>query len=253
MILAIERPPQYGHCSSRSCEGPEGTVTAKRMPHRRQSYCQSSASRAEWSAARRVRHVLLIFLGRLLLLDRFVRLIERVHLAQHRFQWCAAESGFALATHRDEQVNVDVEHAIEVRRFAVGLRQPPAVRGHDGFGVHHRRKDRFASAPAAHYLDHDPPIDGLNCSFRYPRGDLPGLARAFAGRGLVELMFDNGETGAEIVKGFEEAAGALAPGVIAVPVVWLDARWTDGDIRELRDELRRAAARHAADIEGNKE
>jgi uroporphyrinogen-III decarboxylase len=108
--------------------------------------------------------------------------------------------------------------------------------------------------PAAeHYLDHDPPIDGLNCSFRYTRGDLPRLGRAFAGRGLVELMFDNGESGDAIVAGFEEAAGALAPGVMAVPIVWLDARWTDSDIRQLHAELGRVAIRHAADIEWNKE
>ena len=103
------------------------------------------------------------------------------------------------------------------------------------------------------YLDHDPPIDGLNCSFRCTRGDLPHLPEAFGGRGLVELMFDNGESAAEIVAGFEEAARLLAPGVLAIPVVWLDARWADGDIRQLYEELRSVATRCAADMRWKKE
>jgi len=98
------------------------------------------------------------------------------------------------------------------------------------------------------YLDHDPPIDGLNCSYRYTCQDFPLLAEAFAGRGLVELMFDNGETAQQIVGGYEEAANAFAPDVLAVPVAWLDARWTDGDIRDLHEGLRRVAERYAAEM-----
>jgi len=101
---------------------------------------------------------------------------------------------------------------------------------------------------AALYLDHDPPIDGLNCSYRYTRRDFALLAEAFAGRGLVELMFDNGETAEQIIAGYEEAANAVAPDVLAVPVAWLDARWTDGDIRDLHEGLRRVAARYAAEM-----
>jgi len=103
--------------------------------------------------------------------------------------------------------------------------------------------------PAAeHYLGHDPPLNGLNCSFRYTRGDLPRLREAFRGRGIVELMFDNGETAVQIVGGFEEALGALAPEVVAIPVVWLNQTWTDEDIRELYEQLHRLAARAARDM-----
>ena len=101
---------------------------------------------------------------------------------------------------------------------------------------------------AAHYLDHDPPLDGLNCSFRYTRAELPRLREAFRGRGIVELMFDNGETAAEIARGYEEAVGALAPEVVAVPVVWLTHSWTDGDIRDLYEDLRRVAERAAGEL-----
>jgi len=90
---------------------------------------------------------------------------------------------------------------------------------------------------AALYLDHEPPINGLNCSFRYTRRELPALREAFRGRGIVELMFDNGESAAEIVRGYREATEALAPDVVAIPVVWLNETWTDGAIRELYDAL----------------
>jgi uroporphyrinogen-III decarboxylase len=106
---------------------------------------------------------------------------------------------------------------------------------------------------AGAYLDHDPPIDGVNCSFRYTRQDLPRLAKAFAGRGIVELMFDNGETAAEIVAGYEEAVGALAPDVLPVPMAWMDGRWTDADIRDLHEGLRRAAERCAAEMRWERE
>jgi hypothetical protein len=102
---------------------------------------------------------------------------------------------------------------------------------------------------AAHYLGHDPPLDGLNCSFRYTRAELPRLREAFGGRGIVELMFDNGESAGEIARGYEEAVGALAPEVVAVPVVWLTHSWTDGDIRDLYEDLRRVAERAAGEFD----
>jgi hypothetical protein len=99
-----------------------------------------------------------------------------------------------------------------------------------------------------HYLDHDPPINGLNCSFRYTRRDLARIRTAFRGRGIVELMFDNGETADQIVRGFEEAADALAPDVVASPVVWLNETWSDGAIRGLYDALRSVAERYAREM-----
>ena len=95
------------------------------------------------------------------------------------------------------------------------------------------------------YLDHDPPINGLNCSFRYTRADLPAIKGAFRGRGIVELMFDNGESAEQIVRGFQEAADILAPDVVAIPLVWLDHTWTDDAITGLHRELRNVAERYA--------
>jgi hypothetical protein len=98
------------------------------------------------------------------------------------------------------------------------------------------------------YLDHDPPLDGLNCSFRYSRADLPRMREAFAGRAVVELMFDNGESPAQILQGYEEAARVLAPDVAAVPIVWLTQDWRDDDIRALDNDLRKLSARFAASL-----
>jgi Uroporphyrinogen decarboxylase (URO-D) len=98
------------------------------------------------------------------------------------------------------------------------------------------------------YLDHTPPIDGLNCSFRYTQPGLERIRNAFRGRGIVELMFDNGETGPEILRGYEEAANALAPEVVAIPVVWMNDSWTDDAIRALDADLRPIAARYAAEM-----
>jgi uroporphyrinogen-III decarboxylase len=95
------------------------------------------------------------------------------------------------------------------------------------------------------YLGHDPGINGLNCSFRYTRGELERLREAFRGRGIVELMFDNGETAVQILQGFEEAASALVPDVVAIPLVWFNQDWSDGDIRALFEDLRAVAARAA--------
>ncbi len=94
-------------------------------------------------------------------------------------------------------------------------------------------------------LDEGPSIDGLNCSFHYTRADFPRLREAFRGRGIVELMFDNGESPARIVAGYEEAAQALTPDVAAVPVVWHGGDWSDDTIRALYEDLRRAAGRYA--------
>ena len=96
-----------------------------------------------------------------------------------------------------------------------------------------------------HYLEHDPPIQGLNCSFRYTRPELARIRECFRGRGIVEFMFDNGESAEQILRGCEEAAEALAPEVIAFPIVWLNHTWTDEAIRDLHEALKAILERWA--------
>ncbi len=95
------------------------------------------------------------------------------------------------------------------------------------------------------YLHHDPEINGLNCSYMYTVDELPRIRTAFKARGIIELMFDNGESGQEIIRSYEDAAEILTPAVAAIPVVWLNESWTDGDITDLYYGLRNVAKRYA--------
>ena len=103
--------------------------------------------------------------------------------------------------------------------------------------------------PAAdYYLDHTPTINGINCSFRYTRDSLPLLRKAFAGRGLVQLMFDNGETAETMVAGFRLLMEELAPEVIALPMPQVDDSWSDAEIIDLYYAMREVAVEYAANM-----
>lgn len=103
--------------------------------------------------------------------------------------------------------------------------------------------------PAAkHYLDHTPPINGINCSYKYTRDDLPRLREAFAGRGLVQAMFDNNETAAEMVAGFRHMMEVLAPDVVALPIPIVNDGWSDAEIVDLYWAMREVAEEYAANM-----
>lgn len=100
--------------------------------------------------------------------------------------------------------------------------------------------------PSIHeYLDHDPPINGVNCSFTYTRNDLPEVKKAFKRRGIIELMFDNGESAEEILAGMEEIAGALAPDVIGIPMIWLSEQWSRDEITQIWYDLEKICRSYA--------
>ena len=98
------------------------------------------------------------------------------------------------------------------------------------------------------YLDHDPPLNGLNCSFCYTRGELARIKHSFRGRGIVEFMFDNGENRRQIVRGYEQIAAALCPEVVGLPLVWLNDSWEDAEIRELYHGLLEVSERYAREM-----
>ena len=103
--------------------------------------------------------------------------------------------------------------------------------------------------PAADcYLDHEPPINGINCSFQHTRDSLPLLRKAFAGRGLVQVMFDNGETAETMIAGFRYLMEQLSPEVIALPVPQVDDSWSDAEIIDLYNAMREVAVEYAANI-----
>ncbi len=103
--------------------------------------------------------------------------------------------------------------------------------------------------PSAHfYREHDVDIMGLNCSFKYSKGDLRVLKEAFMGGGIIEINFDNDETAREIIAGYEHIANTLTPDVIAMPLLFLNESWRDDDIRAVYTDLRKISERYAAEI-----
>jgi hypothetical protein len=108
--------------------------------------------------------------------------------------------------------------------------------------------------PAAeHYLDHTPPINGINCSYRYTRDDLPKLRESFAGRGLVQAMFDNGESAEEMLAGFRHMLETLAPDTIGLPMPIVDEAWSDSEITEFYYEMREIGQEYAANMRWREE
>jgi hypothetical protein len=108
--------------------------------------------------------------------------------------------------------------------------------------------------PAAErYLCHSPPINGINCSYRYTRDDLPKIGQAFAGRGLVQAMFDNGETAQEMLDGFRHMMDTLAPDTIGLPMPIVDDTWSDAEITELYREMRDIGKEYAANMRWRRE
>jgi hypothetical protein len=72
---------------------------------------------------------------------------------------------------------------------------------------------------AADYLDHDPPLAGVNLAYQYSIGDLAALRAPFSGRGLVYMDFAGSP--AEAARRYREVMDILAPGVICIPQVSL--------------------------------
>ncbi len=95
------------------------------------------------------------------------------------------------------------------------------------------------------YMHDDPPTYGVNCSFRYSRGDLTTLKDEvgrkaedrLGRRGHLEVMFERGVPLQEMVDGFRELAETLAPDVLALPYCQV---LTDGSVTD--DEIIRFSA-----------
>jgi hypothetical protein len=100
--------------------------------------------------------------------------------------------------------------------------------------------------PCKHlYPAHNPKVKYLNCSHRYTRAEYPQFREVFAGWGLLEPMFDNGETAEEMLAGFREMMEALAPDVIAIPYCIVDNTWSDADITDFYWDMRKIGEEYA--------
>ena len=103
--------------------------------------------------------------------------------------------------------------------------------------------------PCKHlYLDHDPPIKGLNCSYRHSHQEFPEFREIFAGWGLIEAMFDFGEKPEEILAGFRFMMESLAPDTVGIPVCIIDDTWAESDITSLYCDMRRIAEESARNM-----
>jgi hypothetical protein len=98
------------------------------------------------------------------------------------------------------------------------------------------------------YPGHTPPCRGVNCSFRYTRGEFPKLREAFRDDGVVEVMFDNDESPEEVLAGYQAVAEGLLPDVPAVPLIMINDSHRDGEVRELYQGLRKISKRYAAEV-----
>jgi uroporphyrinogen-III decarboxylase len=123
------------------------------------------------------------------------------------------------------------------RVFARELPEEVALAGPDLGGALNTAKDLFET----------------NLLFTAPYDDPQAFQRFLSLAAEVQAscyreVFDNGESAGQILQGFEEAVAALTPEVVAIPVVWLNQSWSDRDIRDLYEELRRVAERAAGQM-----
>lgn len=95
------------------------------------------------------------------------------------------------------------------------------------------------------YLAHEPRVKYLNCSFRYTRNELPEFRELFAGWGVIEAMFDNGETAEEMLDGYRYMMESLAPDTIAIPYCIVDRTWPASDVTGFYWEMRKIAEEYA--------
>jgi hypothetical protein len=108
------------------------------------------------------------------------------------------------------------------------------------------------------YMHDDPPIYGLNCSFRFSREQFAMLkeelgpkAEATLGRrGHLEIMFERGVSLADQVRGFRELAEFFAPDVVAFPYcqVLTDGSISGEEVTRFYGEMRTIAEEYACKV-----
>ncbi len=108
--------------------------------------------------------------------------------------------------------------------------------------------------PSKHlYLDHNPKLKGLNCSYRFSHQEFPQFREIFAGWGIIEAMFDAGERPEEMLERFRFMMETLAPDTVGIPLCIVDDSWSDGDITDLYWEMRRIGEEYAANMRWKKD
>jgi hypothetical protein len=106
------------------------------------------------------------------------------------------------------------------------------------------------------YVTADPPVEGLNCAYRFSREVVtalkeemgPRAIEKLGRRGHLEVMFERDMPLPGIVEAFRDLAEALTPEVVAIPYcqVASDGSVSDHDISAFGAEMRRVAREYAA-------
>jgi uroporphyrinogen-III decarboxylase len=103
--------------------------------------------------------------------------------------------------------------------------------------------------PSKHlYLDHNPKLKGLNCSYKFSHAEFPEFKDIFSGWGIIEAMFDSGETPEQMLAQFRLMAETLAPDTVGIPLCIVDDTWPDSDITDLYWEMRKIGEAYAANM-----
>jgi Uroporphyrinogen decarboxylase (URO-D) len=89
------------------------------------------------------------------------------------------------------------------------------------------------------------PVKYLNCSHHYTHNEYSALKQVFAGWGVIEPMFDQNESAEEMLAGYREMMENLAPDTLAIPICVLDKTWSDNDITDLYDAMRKISEEYA--------
>lgn len=98
------------------------------------------------------------------------------------------------------------------------------------------------------YLKQHYPVKYLNCSNKFTKKEYPEFRELFAGWGILEPGFDDGENGEQMVAGYRAMMEVLAPDTIAIPFCGVDASWSDSDIVQLYWEMRKVGEEYARNL-----
>jgi hypothetical protein len=74
------------------------------------------------------------------------------------------------------------------------------------------------------------------------------MREVFAGWGVIEPMFDMGETAQDMLAGYRYMMETLAPDTIAIPYCIVDNTWSDSDITSFYWDMRKIADEYAANM-----
>jgi len=94
---------------------------------------------------------------------------------------------------------------------------------------------------ADEYLNHLSGLAGVNLAYKYSLGDLPKLRKVFRGKGIVYFFYEE-EPEIALVH-YKETMEALAPDVIAIPIVSVTDPETD--VKNLYDRFYRVSREYA--------